>query len=156
MYRLQRQLFWHCSFVFFVFEFILVDGPSMEPTLWTNEVVLVEKVSYKFSPPERFNIIVCFSPDNIILVKRVIGLPGDKLEIKNSQLYINDKLTEEKYLTEVMNTDMEPVTVPENSVFVMGDHRNVSNDSRDVGPIPCKNILDTRYLLSGLLTEWSH
>ena len=102
---------------------------------------MVEKVSYKFSPPERFNIIVCFSPDNIILVKRVIGLPGDKLEIKNSQLYINDKLTEEKYLTEVMNTDMEPVTVPENSVFVMGDHRNVSNDSRDVGPIPCKNIL---------------
>jgi len=128
---------------FFVFEFIRVDGPSMESTLWSDEIVMVEKVSYHFSPPERFNIIICYSPDNVTLVKRVIGLPGDKLEIKNFKLYINDKEIQENYLSEPMDKDMAPVIVPEKHVFVMGDHRNVSQDSRSesVGHIPYDKIL---------------
>jgi signal peptidase I len=130
---------------FFVFEFVLVDGPSMEPTLWTKEIMLVEKVTYKFSPPERYNVVVVtLETEKTTVVKRVIGLPGDTLQIKDGKLYINDKLTEESYLGEAMDPaqcDFEPVTVPDNCIFVMGDHRNVSVDSRAVGPIPYQEIL---------------
>jgi len=128
---------------FFVFEFVKVDGPSMKNTLFTDEIVLVEKVSYRFAPPERFDIVFFNTETEGTLVKRVIGLPGDKVEIKGDKLYINDKPINENYILEPMDEDYGPVTVPPDCVFCMGDNRRVSQDSRSeiVGPVPYGKIL---------------
>ncbi len=128
---------------FFVFEFVRVDGPSMKKTLLSDEIVFVEKVSYKFAKPKRSEVVFFYAPDNEILVKRIIGLPGDKIEIRNFKLYINDSEAAENYIYEPMDTDMAPLTVPDNCVYVMGDNRNLSIDSRSdaIGPVPFDKIL---------------
>ena len=133
---------------FFVFEFVRVDGPSMEPTLYTDEYVFMEKVTYWFRKPQRGDIVICSFPNSSeSYVKRVIGIPGDVIEVKNGVLYINGSAN---YDYDFWNkTPIEkppvpnPITVPENCVFVMGDHRNQSNDSRypEIGPIPYDKIL---------------
>lgn len=122
----------------FLFEIILVDGPSMQPTLHTDERLAVEKVSRYAGLPERGDIIIVHYPDgtNRNYVKRAIGLPGDTVEIKDSIVYINGEALSEDYINkEEPYADMAAVTVPEDSVFVMGDNRANSMDSRMVGPI---------------------
>jgi signal peptidase I len=130
---------------FFVFEFVRVDGSSMENTLWHNEIVLVEKVSYRFSQPHRFDIVFFNSASEGTLVKRVIGLPGDTVEVRDSKLLLNGNAVEEEYIKEPMvaENNFGPYTVKENEVFCMGDNRNISIDSRDpaVGPVPFNTIL---------------
>lgn len=128
---------------FFVFEFIRVDGPSMQPTLITNEYVFMEKVTYWFRHPERGDIVICSFPNsNESFVKRVIGLPGERLKVEDGVLYINDAPYND-YFNGVHREDMAETTVSQNSVMVMGDNRNESRDSRDstVGPIPYDKIL---------------
>lgn len=128
---------------FFVFEFIRVDGPSMKPTLYTDEYVFMEKVTYWFRHPLRGDIVICsFPASKDSFVKRVIGQPGDKVKVTEGVLYIND-IPDHEYYGGVFNNDMDEVTVPENCVMVMGDNRNESRDSRDpsVGPIPYDKIL---------------
>ena len=128
---------------FFVFEFIIVKGPSMEPTLYTGEVVFVEKVSYKFHDPARFDVIICDYPGHDdSLVKRVIGIAGDTVEVREGKLYLNGELIEEPYFQDIMYSDFGPYTVEEGTVFVMGDNRNDSLDSRDarIGPIDIDTI----------------
>lgn len=121
----------------FLFEIILVDGPSMQPTLRTDERLAVEKVSRYAGLPERGDIIIVHYPDgtNRNYVKRAIGLPGDTVEIKNSVVYVNGEALNETYTSPEPYADMEAVVVPEDSVFVMGDNRANSMDSRIVGPI---------------------
>jgi len=128
---------------FFVFEFVRVDGPSMQNTLWSDEIVLVEKVSYRFSQPQRFDIVFFNTQTEGTLVKRVIGLPGDKVEIKNFKLYINDNEIEENYIKEPMDEDYGPVEVQADTLLCLGDNRNVSVDSRSeiIGPVPYNTIL---------------
>lgn len=123
---------------FFVFEFIRVEGESMLPTLYTNEYVFMEKVTYWFSEPQRGDIIICSFPNRTdTFVKRVIGIGGDVIEVSGGIVYINGEPHSE-YFSGTMNTDMSPVTVPENHVFVMGDNRNASMDSTNssIGPLP--------------------
>lgn len=130
---------------FFVFEFIRVDGPSMEKTLYTDEYVFMEKVTYWFRHPEYGDIVICLFPDSTdSYVKRVIGTPGDKIKILDGVLYINGNANTEDYGNdETIKREMAEITVPEGCVFVMGDHRNESRDSRDpgVGPISYGKIL---------------
>jgi|AGTN01.2.fsa_nt_gi signal peptidase I, bacterial type len=123
---------------FFVFEFVRVDGESMLPTLYTNEYVFMEKVTYWFSGPQRGDIIICSYPGHTdTYVKRVIGMEGDRVRITGGVLYINDEANYD-YYTGPMNNDMDEVAVPEAHVFVMGDNRNASMDSTNsgIGPLP--------------------
>lgn len=129
----------------FVAEPIVVDGESMHPTLLDHEYMLVEKLSYYVERPERGDIIVCYYPGfTVSCVKRVIGLPGDEIYVWDGEVYINgDPLDESAYWDDYVRGNMAPLTVPENTVFVMGDNRNVSGDSRDpsVGSIPYEKVV---------------
>lgn len=128
---------------FFVFEFIRVDGPSMQPTLYTDEYVFMEKVTYWFRTPARGDIVICSFPESKdSYVKRVIGEPGDRVRVTDGVLYIND-MPDHEFFSGLIDKNMAELTVPENSVMVMGDNRNESRDSRDpsVGPIPYNKIL---------------
>lgn len=127
----------------FLFEIIMVDGPSMQPTLHTDERLAVEKVSRYAGLPNHGDIIIVHYPDgtNRNYVKRAIGLPGDTIEIKDSVVYRNGESLREDYISEEPYADMEATIVPENSVFVMGDNRANSMDSRIVGPITHDQIV---------------
>ena len=129
----------------FIAEPIVVDGESMFPTLLDHEYMLVEKLSYYVERPERGDIIVCYYPGfTISCVKRVIGLPGDEIYVWDGEVYINgEPLDESAYWNDYVRGNMSPQIVPENTVFVMGDNRNVSGDSREesVGPIPYEKVV---------------
>lgn len=119
----------------FLFAVVIVSGPSMEPTLHNNERLIMNKIVYKYQEPARGDIIVFHANENEDYIKRVIGLPGDTVGYKDNQLYINNEQVNEPYLTGVVTEDFEPVTVPEGEIFVLGDNRGNSTDSRIIGPI---------------------
>jgi signal peptidase I len=126
---------------FFVFEFIRVDGESMTPTLQNEEYVFMERVTYWFSEPQRGDIVICHFPNSEeTYVKRVIGVGGDTLRVTDGVLYINGEANTD-YFKDRMNRDMKELTVPEGYVFVMGDNRNNSTDSRVVGALSLDMIL---------------
>jgi signal peptidase I len=128
---------------FFVFEFIRVEGSSMEPTLYTNEYVFMEKVTYWFSEPKFGDIVICYYPHhNETFVKRVIGTEGDTVEVRDGTLFINNE-PNTTYFAGYLENDLAPVVVPQNSVFVMGDNRNASMDSTNssIGPLSDDMIL---------------
>lgn len=129
----------------FIAEPIRVDGDSMIPTLVNNEDMLVEKVTYWFNDPQRGDIVICFYPGYTeSCVKRVIGLPGDTVEVREGVFYINGKaLDESAYWKDSIIGDVAPVTVGARQVFVVGDNRNGSRDSRNpsVGCIPYAKVV---------------
>lgn len=121
-----------------------VEGQSMEPNLHTDQRLVVEKVTYRFHGPERFDVVVLRLPEQSdeLLIKRVIGLPGETVEIKGNHVYINGQVLDEPFLTETMRQSRQiTVTVPPLHVYVLGDNRNHSNDSRSFGPIPLDNVV---------------
>ncbi len=116
-----------------------VSGPSMEATLHDGDNLIVDKISYRFRDPERFEIIVFpyqYAEDTYY-IKRIIGMPGDTIQIKEGYVYINDELLEEDiYGKEIIEETKkgiadEPIVLGEDEYFVMGDNRNHSSDSRD-------------------------
>ena len=128
----------------FIFEPVRVDGNSMYPTLKHGEVMIVSKMSYRFGgEPELFDVVICHYPErgNTNFVKRVVGLPGDTVEIRDGHLIVNGVAYEEKFLHERPVENFGPITVPEGQYFVMGDNRNNSNDSRRVGPLEREYIM---------------
>ncbi|MCM3216810.1 signal peptidase I [Niallia taxi] len=131
-----------CLFVIRSYFFSLgkVDGESMYPTLNDHDYVLLNKVSYKIGEPKRFDIIMFTLPDNSVLIKRVIGLPGEELEYKNNHLNVNGSVIKDPFLKEGAN-DFEPTNIPEGEIFVMGDNRDHSTDSRVFGTVPVTRIL---------------
>ncbi|GKU84262.1 MULTISPECIES: signal peptidase I [Niallia] len=131
-----------CLFVIRSYFFSLgkVDGESMYPTLNDHDYVLLNKVSYKIGEPKRFDIIMFTLPDNSVLIKRVIGLPGEILEYKNNHLYVNGRIVKESFLKEETE-DFETMSIPDGEIFVMGDNRDHSTDSRVFGTLPISHIL---------------
>lgn len=129
----------------FLVEPIRVDGSSMTPTLVDGEHMLVEKLSFWTREPARGEIIICFYPGYTeSCVKRVIGLPGETVSVKDGRVFIDgDPLDESYYWNDMIYGDTEPVLVGNRQVFVMGDNRNGSKDSRNpsVGCISSENIV---------------
>lgn len=116
----------------FVIEARIIPSESMVPTLKIGDRVMVNKFIYYFKDPVRGDIIILDPPKELnrkdLFIKRVIGLPGETVEIKNGQTFINGKVLNEPYLAEPMNYTFGPVTVPQGSLLVLGDNRNISND----------------------------
>jgi signal peptidase I len=142
----------------FLFQAFYIPSASMEPTLGKGDRVLVNKLSYDVHDVNRGDIIVFelppdkVGPDGIKdLIKRVVGLPGDVIESRDGEVYIDDELLDEPYLpdgTTTANPPIERQTVPEDHVFVMGDNRNNSMDSRytNRGPIPIDTIVGRAFI----------
>ena len=125
---------------YFIVELYLVDGPSMRPTLQSAERLVVNKFIYRFRAPERGEILVFRYPKDPSrdFIKRVIAVPGDTIEIKDGRVFVNQQLMNEPYILSKTRGDYPLTTVPEGHIFVMGDNRNNSEDSRfaDVGFVP--------------------
>ncbi|MBH8598166.1 MULTISPECIES: signal peptidase I [unclassified Thermoactinomyces] len=126
----------------FVFEPFNVSGPSMQDTLFTGDLVMVDKLIYDFREPHRGEVVVFHAPEQQDFIKRVIALPGETIEAKNNKIFINGKMINEPYISEDNRTlDFDQVKVPPGDVFVMGDNRINSKDSRDIGPVPISKIV---------------
>lgn len=133
-----------------------VDGSSMEPTLSNGDNLIVDKISYRFRDPERFDIIVFpFQyEDKTYFIKRIIGLPGETVQIdEQGKIYINGEVLAEGYGREVISPDRiglarEPIELGEDEYFVLGDNRNNSSDSRTeaVGNIRRSDIIGRAWL----------
>lgn len=137
----------------FCFTFVGVDGASMNDTLQNKEIMLVTKFDYLFGEPQRFDVVICHYPNRVRtgwfgiqepadFVKRIVGLPGDTVEIREGYLYVNDTRYDEPYINDEYRVrggsngyTFPAYTVPEGCYFVMGDHRDNSNDSRAQGPL---------------------
>ncbi len=121
-----------------------VIGASMEPTLKNKEIILLDKFTYHTRTIQRFDIVIVKMADNKALIKRVIGLPGEKLVYLNNNLYINDKLIKEPNIIKGPTNDfILDKEIPDNKYFIVGDNRNNTIDSRIFGVVDCKDILGT-------------
>ncbi len=127
----------------FIFEPVRVDGNSMQSTLHDNEYMIVTKYQYLFSDPERFDVVICRYPGrgNTNFVKRVVGIPGDTIEVRNQMLYVNGEAIEEDYIDHKPDYNYGPVTVEEGHYFVLGDNRSNSNDSHIIGQLERNQIV---------------
>jgi signal peptidase I len=128
----------------FVVEAFYIPTESMVPTLEIGDRVFVNKFVYRFSQPERGNVVVFKSVegDGDTLIKRIVGVPGDEIRVRNGVLFVNNERWEESYVNDAFpdTSYYGPVRVPPGEVFVMGDNRGNSRDSRFFGPIPIESI----------------
>lgn len=117
----------------FVVEGRIIPSGSMMPTLQLQDRVMVNKFIYRFKEPQRGDIVVFDPPEALHskddYIKRIIGLPGETIEMKDGNVYIDGRALNEPYLLEPVNYEFGPVTVPEDSLLVLGDNRNISFDS---------------------------
>jgi signal peptidase I len=128
-----------------------VYGQSMEPNLHTDQRLIVEKLSYNrylrqylgLEGPQQSDVVVInlSSQGNELLIKRIIGLPGDVVEIRDSQVFVNGYPLVEPYLGGITPGYYGPVTIPPLHIFVLGDNRNFSNDSRNFGTVPLEDVV---------------
>jgi signal peptidase I len=135
----------------------IVSSSSMEPDLTVGQRLIVSKISYHFDVPQRGDIIVFQPPANpsaIPYIKRVIGLPGDIVEIKDGKVIVNGAALFEPYIKETPMYYMPPEDIPADSYFVLGDNRNDSNDSHVWGTVPRDNIIGKASFTIWPLGEW--
>jgi signal peptidase I len=133
----------------FIVEAFYVPSESMVPTLQVWDRVLVNRFIYRLSEPKREDIVVFESIEyGADLIKRVVGVPGDKIEVRSGTLFVNGEQQEEPYLNRELPDDRSygPKSVPSGHVFVMGDNRADSADSRVFGPVPKENIVGEAFL----------
>lgn len=126
----------------YVISFSQVIGPSMKNTLDNGNIILISKINYKFNNPKRNDIVAFDFKGNKFLIKRVIGMPGDTVSIKEGEVYLNDELLNEPYIiqdTNKLNKDYG--TLKKDEYFVLGDNRGESLDSRNFGFISKKDII---------------
>ncbi len=140
------------SFAFrgFVAEARFIPSESMEPTLHVGDKLYVEKITYKVGDIERGDIVVFEAPEasqhKEDMIKRVIALPGETVEIRGGIVYVNGQALDEPYEAEKPASDFPKMVVPENNLFVMGDNRNNSLDSRFWGTLPIENVIGKAFV----------
>ncbi|WP_246096308.1 signal peptidase I [Paenibacillus sinopodophylli] len=141
----------------FLFSPFIVDGPSMQPNFETGERLIVNKILYSIREPKFGEVVVFDVPEQgRKFIKRVIGVPGDKIKLDGDDLYINDKKIEEPYIKEAVEaahangelynekgstSDVADLVVPEDTIFALGDNRSDSTDSRVIGFVSDKEIV---------------
>lgn len=139
---LQLAILFALIAAFFV-RFPQVTGPSMSPHISSGEYVLVNTLAYKFGVPQRGDIVAfrhdAFTPE--LYIKRVIGVPGDQVRIDRGTVYVNGTRLDEPYVRFGDTRSMPELTVPPQSVFVLGDNRAVSEDSRAFGPVRYSDLM---------------
>lgn len=127
-----------------------VNGSSMEPNFHDGEYILTNKVAYKLGDPKRGDVIIfkSWSNKDVDYIKRVIGLPGETVELKDNAIYVNDQKVDEPYLSPGVAifggsflVEGQPVVVPTDMYFVMGDNRPHSSDGREFGPVARADII---------------
>lgn len=127
-----------------------VEGASMDPTFASGDYIFTSKITYRLRPYHRGDVVVFRSPRNpdIEYIKRIIGLPNDRIRIHDGEVYVNDTRLNEPYIADKTNLwegwyvkDNEELVVPAEMIFVMGDNRPRSSDSRDFGPIPFDSVI---------------
>ncbi|HET7522277.1 MAG TPA: signal peptidase I [Bacillales bacterium] len=140
---------------YFLFAPIVVDGESMQPTLHNHDRLIINKVAYEIGEPERFDIVVFHATEKKDFIKRVIGLPGEHIEYHDDVLYVDGEPVPEPFLKPykkkvqgnytydftLEETAVGQKTVPEGELFVMGDNRRRSKDSRIIGTIPIEEVV---------------
>jgi len=128
----------------FLYQPVKVEGTSMNPLLSDQERIFINKFIYRFEPIERGDVVVFWYPldRSKSFIKRVIGLPGDTIEIQSGRLFVNGKELQEPYVpaSYLDGSSLLPRVLPPNNYFVMGDHRDSSNDSRMFGSVPRQYI----------------
>jgi len=126
----------------FVAEAALVErGPSMEPNLYRGYRVMTEKVSYLLHPPSRGDVVIADRPGSAVaLIKRVVALPGETVEVRGGHTFVNGEQIEEPWVTNFGGPSYPPTVVPPDHVFILGDNRGNSRDSRAIGPVPVDTI----------------
>ena len=128
---------------------IIVEGVSMLPTLESKDYLLVSRQAYNLGEPERGDIVVFphdEGTDEKLYIKRVIGLPGDHLVIEDGRVYVNDKVMKEDYIAENYTSGDIDYKIPEGRIFVMGDNRGNSSDSRYFGTVKIDQVLGEAFL----------
>ncbi|WP_051437780.1 signal peptidase I [Eubacterium xylanophilum] len=148
---LYAVLIFCCIYVIpnYVVQRTVVNGQSMENTLHNRESLFIDKISYRFVKPSRYEIITFEPPEDYkksedeLYVKRIYGLPGETIQIKDNDILINGQKVEDKYAKKGMDEAgiaEEPIKLKDDEVFVLGDNRGVSQDSRIIGPIKLNRI----------------
>ena len=134
---------------------IRVDGSSMEPTLHSGEFIIVNKLAYRTGATQFGDIVVFHFPRNPSqeYIKRVIGLPGDQVEIIGGQVIVNGNVLSEDYIA-APPTYEASWTVPDDAIFVLGDNRNNSSDSHAWGPVPLDHVVGKAVIVYWPPTEW--
>ncbi len=151
---LSVVLFWGINFLT---ARIRVESISMLPNLHEGDFVIVYKLAFKSDLPDRGDVVVFYYPPDPDgeppYIKRVIGLPGDRVRIEGGKVYINDQIWDEPYLTTVTNRGGTWL-VPEQSIFVMGDNRNNSSDSRSWGMVPMDQVIGKAIFVYWPFDHW--
>ena len=142
---------------YFLFQPFIVKGQSMEPNFEDSNYLIVDELSYRFRDPQRGEVAVFRYPRNVSqrFIKRIIGLPGEKIEIEAGVVMVNGKILDEsKYLPSgVQTTGNTQISLDENEYFVLGDNRISSFDSRQWGVLPRKNIVGRVYFRAWPITD---
>jgi len=138
--------------VTFIGQRVQVDGQSMESTLQDKDNLICDKLSYRFTDPKRFDIVVIYPDDTKSKrwIKRIIGLPGETVRIDNDgNIYINGEILEESYGREVIQDPglaAQEIQLGDDEYWCMGDNRNHSSDSRVIGPVPRNHIIGKAFI----------
>ncbi|MFE4105930.1 signal peptidase I [Almyronema epifaneia] len=145
----------------FVAETRFIPSDSMVPTLLVGDHLIVEKLSYHLHLPQHGDVVVFKAPPALLeqnlrddLIKRVIGLPGDVVEVRAGKVFVNGNVLEEPYLKDLPNYGIGPIAVPNGQYFVLGDNRNHSYDSHYWGFVPAGNIIGHAVWCYYPLTHW--
>ncbi len=146
--------------IFFMIRFAIenyrIEGQSMEPNFHDGQFLLVSKLNYLFGQPQRGDVIIFHYPldPRKNFIKRVIGRPGEKVEIRGGKIFVNDVRIPEPYPYNFANYDWGPVTVGPDEYFVLGDNRPESSDSHSWGMLPAKNIIGKAWVSYWPPSEW--